>query len=105
MVAAAEYKGVSLNKSLVTGPDLLNSLTGVLTRFRWGPVAIAADVVAIFHQMKVSEADSDSLCFLWSDDIRSKEPPHILKMLVHIFGATDSMTCCCYAIQGTIATS
>ena len=29
--AAAEYNGKSLNKALLTGPDLLNSLVGVTT--------------------------------------------------------------------------
>ena len=32
--AAAEVGKVSLNKTLITGPDLLNSLDGVLMRFR-----------------------------------------------------------------------
>ena len=31
--AAAEYQGMSLNKQLMTGPDLVNSLVGVLVRF------------------------------------------------------------------------
>ena len=31
--AAAKYKGKGLNKELFTGPDLLNSLVGVLLRF------------------------------------------------------------------------
>ena len=100
--AAAEFQGTGLNKNLVTGPDLLNSLTGVLTRFRRDPVAIAGDIEAMFHQVRVSDEDSDSLCFLWTDDIHSKQPPYILKMLVHIFGAKDSMTCCCYALQRTL---
>ena len=100
--AAAEFQGTGLNKNLVTGPDLLNSLTGVLTRFRRDPVAIAGDIEAMFHQVRVSDQDSDSLCFLWTDDIHSKHPPYILKMLAHIFGAKDSMTCCCYALQRTV---
>ena len=54
----------------------------------------------MFHQVRVSH-DSNSLCFLWTDDIHSKHPPYVLKMLVHIFGAKDSMTCCCYALQRT----
>ena len=31
---AAEYNGNSLNMALLTGPDLLNSLVGVLLQFR-----------------------------------------------------------------------
>ena len=41
---AAEVKGMSLNNSLIQGPDLTNLLVGVLTRFREGPVALVADI-------------------------------------------------------------
>ena len=50
MDAAAEFHGVSLNKELVTGPDLMNLLVGVLMRFRSGEIAVAADIEAMFSQ-------------------------------------------------------
>ena len=99
--AAAEYGGVSLNKSLLTGPDLLNSLVGVLMRFRVDEVAIAADIEAMFHQVRVSSEDADSLRFLWKEDITSDDPPDVCQMLVHIFGAKSSPTCANYAVQRT----
>ena len=34
---AAGYSNVSLNDNLMRGPDLMNSLIGVLTRFRKKP--------------------------------------------------------------------
>ena len=52
--AAAVFENESLNSNLVSGPDLLSSLAGVLLRFRVGAVAIAADVEAMFHQVRVS---------------------------------------------------
>ena len=42
--AAAKYKGTSLNDKLLTGPDLLQGLPGVLLRFREEPVALTADI-------------------------------------------------------------
>ena len=41
--AAAKNKGQSLNLSLCTGPDLLNSLIGILLRFRNNNIAIVDD--------------------------------------------------------------
>ena len=60
-------KRQSLNSSLCTGPDLLNSVIGVLIRFRKNDIAIVADVEAMFHQVRVKPLDCDSLQFLWAD--------------------------------------
>ena len=46
--AAASHKGTSLNDQLVTGPDLLNSLVGIIMRFRIHAVAMIADIEAMF---------------------------------------------------------
>ena len=98
---AAEYRGVSLNKALRSGPDLLNSLVGVLIRFRTNKVAVSADVEGMFHQVRVKPEDADALRFLWKDDITSDEDPEVYQMCVHVFGATDSPTCANYALQKT----
>ena len=42
--AAAKSNGVSLNDALLVGPDLLNSLIGVLLKFRQYKVAFSADI-------------------------------------------------------------
>ena len=97
--AAASLKGVSLNSQLVTGPDLLNSLFGVLVRFRLKPVALVADIADMFYQVLVPDHDSDSLRFLWKTDFTSSDPPDEYKMNVHIFGAADSPCCCNYALR------
>ena len=49
--AAAKYKSKSLNKELFIGPDLLNSLVGVLLQFRNHKIALVGDMEAMFHQM------------------------------------------------------
>ena len=64
---SAKYKGVSLNDNLLNGPDMVNSLIGVLTRFRQEQVAIMADVEAMFHQVMVADEDCNYLRFLWWD--------------------------------------
>ena len=56
---APEFKGMSLNKALITRPDLLSSLVGILLRFRTLPVAVAADLKDHFHRVRVSDEDRD----------------------------------------------
>jgi len=53
--AAAEYGGTSLNKQLLQGPQLNNSLIGVLFRFRKDEVAVASDIESIFHRVACAE--------------------------------------------------
>ena len=86
---------------LMTGPDLVNSLVGILLRFGNGNVAISADVEAMYHQVRVPQEDADSLRFLWMEDPSKEGPPDVFQMLVHIFGAKDSPTCPNYAVQRT----
>lgn len=65
---AAKWKGVSLNDQLLQGPDMKKSVVGVLTRFREKPIAIAADIEAMFLQVQVHLKDRDMLRFLWYED-------------------------------------
>ena len=57
---AAKQAGESLNDSFMSGPDLMNSLAGVLTRFRKEPVALVADVESIFHHVLVNHSDCNA---------------------------------------------
>ena len=91
----------SLNENLLTGPDLLNSLFGVLQRFRFHPVALVADVESMFHQVKVPDINCDALRFLWKEDVHMPGPTYEYKMMVHIFGAKDSPCCANYALRRT----
>ena len=61
---AARYKETSLNDQLLSGPDLTNTLFGVLVRFRQEPVALSSDIEAMFHQVMVDPKDFDVLKFL-----------------------------------------
>ena len=60
---AARFQGTSLNDQLLSGPDLTNTIVGVLTRFRQEKIAIAADIECMFHQVQVSPKDYDAFRF------------------------------------------
>lgn len=62
---ASAYGGTSLNNELLQGPDLTNSLLGVLHRFRQGSIAFMTDIEGMFHQVKVAKVDVNFLRFLW----------------------------------------
>ena len=82
--AAAEFKGASLNKALLSGPGVTNSLVAVLLHFRQGNVGLAPDVEAMFLQIRVRKEDQSALRFSWWT--RSyNEPPDVYTMQVHIF--------------------
>ncbi|KAM9717459.1 uncharacterized protein ACNS7B_021107 [Menidia menidia] len=95
------YKGASLNSQLLQGPDLTNSLVGVLIRFRKEPVALMADIDAMFHQVYVSEKHVNFLRFLWWKHGDTSKPAQEFRMLVHLFGAVSSPSCANYALQRT----
>ena len=101
---AAIYKGISLNSVLLQGPDLMKSLFAILLRFRQQPVSLMADIEAMFHQVRVPKTDQDCLRFLWWPDGNMKLQPEVYRMVVHLFGAISSPSCCNVAIQRTAST-
>lgn len=86
--AAAKSQGVSLNSLLLTGPDLLQPLLGILLRFREGKVALTGDIREMFPQVKIRVEDRDAQRFLWRDN--PKEPIKTYRMSSMIFGAASS---------------
>ena len=52
---AAKHGTASLNNRLMQGPDLANSLVGVLMRFRENSIALMADVHPMFYQVCVKK--------------------------------------------------
>ncbi|XP_070535085.1 uncharacterized protein [Ptychodera flava] len=95
----AEYKGTSLNRKLMEGPDLTSSLVGVLIRFREEQIALMSDIEAMFSQVGVSQENRDFQRFLWWPNGSVEEPPVEYRMTVHIFGATSSPSCANFALK------
>lgn len=97
----ATFKGTSLNKQLLQGPNLTSTLLGVLIRFRQEPVAVMGDIQSMFHQVKVMEEDIDFLRFLWWPNEDLTKQVAEFRMTVHLFGAVSSPSCASFALRKT----
>lgn len=97
----AAFGGTSLNNELLQGPDLTNTLLGLLLHFHQGPVAFITDIEGMFHQVHVAKEDINFLRFLWwpHGDIAKDLFEH--RMIVHIFGAVSSPSCAMFALLKT----
>ena len=98
---SATFMGHSLNKYLLQGPDLTNSLVGVLCRFRKELIAFMCDLEAMFHQFKVKEEDRDYLRFYWWENGDITKTPVQYRMTVHLFGAASSPGCSNFGLKKT----
>ena len=71
--AHAHNDAPSLNDCLQAGPPLQNQLWSVLTRNRFHSGAVTGDIRKAFLQIKIRQAERDSLRFHWIKDVHSSE--------------------------------
>ena len=64
----AKFKGTCVNDTIMSGPDLLNPLLHVLTRFRLGKYALMSDVTKCFFQIQLPAAQRDLFRLLWFEN-------------------------------------
>ena len=86
---------------LYKGPDLTNSLVGVLTKLREDRIAVMADIESMFHQVRVPDRDTTFLRFLWWDDGDTTREVQEYQMLVHLCGAISSPASANFALRQT----
>ncbi len=86
--SSAQHNGVSLNDVLLTGPDLNNTLVGVLIRFRKEAIAFTADIEQMFYCFLVREEDRNFLRFLWFQDNDLSKDIVDYHMRVQVFGSS-----------------
>lgn len=97
MDASARFREMSLNDILLSGPDHMNSLVGILLRFRKEPIAITSDIQKMFYNFLVDDKHKDYLRFLWVDENLQKITDY--RMNVHLFGATSSPAVATYGLR------
>ena len=99
--SAAETKGTSLNKVLLSGPDLTNNLLGVLLCFRQDTVTFVADIEQMFHSFLVQEQHRDLLRFFWYKDNDPNGELTEYRIKVHVFGNTFSPAVATFCLRKT----
>lgn len=102
--SSARFEGVSLNDSLMKGPDLSNSLQEVLI-FRLDQYAVIADVEQMFHNFRVREDHRDYLRFLWNPNHDLDAPLEEFRMTVHVFGNGPSPSVATFGLRQSVSTA
>ncbi|XP_061749013.1 uncharacterized protein LOC133547258 isoform X1 [Nerophis ophidion] len=97
--SSTQYNGVSFNNVLLTGPNLNNTLIGVLLRFRKEAVAITADIQQMYHCFLVRKEDLNYLRFLCFKNNNSSEDIIEYRMRVHVFGNCPSPAVAIYCLR------
>jgi hypothetical protein len=100
--SSAEQDGLFLNKVLLSGPDLTNSLLGVLLRFRQSPIAIIADIQKIFYTFFVRKEHRNYLHFFWYSDNNPEKELTEYRMCVHVFSNSSSPAAATGALRKTM---
>ena len=79
----------------------MNSLTGVLARFRKEDVALSCDIEQMFHSFYVTPDCRDFPRFLWHENSNLDGPSSEFRMNVHLFGAVSSPAVANFSLQWT----
>ena len=99
--SSAIYHGKSLNSALMQGPDVNNSLIGVLLRFRLDEVAVVADIEQMFHAFYVPQDQTNLLRFFWFSENNPSKDIVPFRAKVHIFGNKPSPAIATFALKYT----
>ena len=74
--SSIKFCGFSLNDMWAKGPDVLNSLFGILLRIREFPIAFTCDLSKMYNQIALSSFDMHCHRILWRDFDQSRQPDH-----------------------------
>ncbi|XP_069110180.1 uncharacterized protein [Argopecten irradians] len=96
------YEGKSLNEALLSGPNLTNSIVGVLLRFRCDEFAISADIEQMFYRFLVTPDHRRYLRFFWYQENKPDLPLVEYQMRVHVFGNRPSPAVATYGLRHAV---
>ena len=96
--SSASYMGHVLNNYWAKGPDFVNSLYGILIRFREYAVAITTEISKMYNSIRLLIRDQHVHRYLWRDLQTEQEPNHYALTAVP-FGDRPSGTIAMVALQ------
>jgi hypothetical protein len=99
--AKVTIKKLSLNNNFLTGPDLANSLLGVLLCFCKERITIQGDIKGIFDAVKASPEDDNAFCFYYWEDHDLNKPLIPYQICMQVFGAASSPGASHFALKQT----
>ena len=82
--------GKFVNKYLLSGPDFLNTLVGVILRFRRKEIVISADIKNFFNQIELDPRDASVMRYavanfvlrLHAEKIRNLFPENVYEAIL-----------------------
>ena len=98
--SSANYMGHVLNEYWAKGPDLLNSLLGILIRFRENAIAFIGDIKKMYHTVRTGVIEQHTHRLLWRDMDITREPDTYVIQRVS-FGDKPSGTIATVALRKT----
>ena len=60
---SSEFQGKSINRKLLSGPDLKNQIIGIMKKFREEKITFMADIQAMYHQVLAPDDQQTFLKF------------------------------------------
>lgn len=103
--SSATHEEISLNNVLLSGPDMNNTLIGVLLQFRKEPVAVTADIEQMFYCFVIREDHRDFVRFLWHESNDPTKAIREYRMTVHVFGNSPSPAIAMYGLRKAALTA
>ena len=101
---SAVFQDQSLNKHLLQGPDMINGIVGVLSRFRKEETAVTCDIEQMFHSFQVNPEHRDFPRFLWFKDNDLNGQICEYQMNIHLFRAVSLPGIANFGLRATAET-
>ncbi|XP_068245411.1 uncharacterized protein [Palaemon carinicauda] len=102
--SSAKYMGQSLNSFWAKGPNILNSMFGILLRFREKAIGIAGDINKMYNCIKLPELEQHVHRFFWRNLQSNRKPDHCVMTFMG-FGDRPSGIIVMLALRHTAALS